>query len=225
MIYTLKYVVLTGLLFASVLFPAENGQAQALEVEFIGNEAFRISDGDHTIMTDFPYKSGAYGYMEYEYSLPAETQNVAALITHRHEDHFAPLLFIERGWSLIGPAEITAMMPRSKVIPFTDRITFGAAEITPVKAAHANVEHYTYLVNWQNKKLFFTGDTEQLAVLKNLPELEALFITPWFYRKAILNQALPAAKKIIIYHHTKDEIVPKCGDCIIPLQGQIIILE
>ena len=36
------------------------------EIEFIGNAAFRITDGTTTLLTDFPYRSGASGYMSYE---------------------------------------------------------------------------------------------------------------------------------------------------------------
>ncbi|MCI0415294.1 hypothetical protein L0222_21180, partial [bacterium] len=40
--------------------------AEELEFRFIGNMAFAISDGKVTLYTDFPYESGAFGYMKYD---------------------------------------------------------------------------------------------------------------------------------------------------------------
>ena len=42
-----------------------------LTARFIGNMAFAITDGKTTLYTDFPYESGAFGYMSYDFaSLP-----------------------------------------------------------------------------------------------------------------------------------------------------------
>jgi len=72
---------------------ARDAYSQSLEAQFIGNEAFRITDGNTTLMTDFPYKSGAYNYMKYKFDFSSVTGTVVSLITHRHDDHFAPVLF------------------------------------------------------------------------------------------------------------------------------------
>lgn len=196
--------------------------SQSLEAQFIGNEAFRITDGKTILMTDFPYKSGAYDYMEYEFDFSGTTGTVLSLITHRHDDHFAPVLFANQGWYILGPGEVTVGLPQNRLLPFSEKVIFEPLTIWPKKSTHGNTEHYSYLVDWSGRKLFFTGDTEDLAVLKDLPELNALFITPWFYRKAKLNDALPESKKIIIYHHLENDIVPECPGCIIPMQNEYI---
>lgn len=203
-----------------------NAEENKLQINFIGNASVRISDGQYTLFTDFPYKSGAYGYMEYDFYFPAVTGNIVTLITHRHEDHFDPFLFEEQDhWKIIAPSEITVALSRSKIIEFSENIRFGPIKVMPKKSKHANTEHYSYLVEWSGIRVFFTGDTEDLELLKKLPELDALFITPWFHRKAILNKALPDVKKIIIYHHTEKEIIPDCNNCIIPVQYQEIEIQ
>lgn len=199
--------------------------SKPLEVEFIGNEAFRITDGDYVLMTDFPYKSGAYGYSKYDFYFPGTTGHVLSLITHRHTDHFDPLLFSAQAWMILGPLEVTVGLPQNRVLKFGPEVVFGPIKITPQKSLHGNTEHYSYLVNWHGWRLFFTGDTEDVAQLKNLPELDVLFITPWFYRKAKMNDALPESKKIIIYHHKEKDIIPDCPGCIIPVQKQIIDIK
>jgi len=219
-----KYLILVFLLLF-VGSGTARAQPDNLEISFIGNAAFRLSDGTVTLFTDFPYESGAYGYMSYEYNFPSETGDVISLITHRHMDHFEPFVFEEQDWRIIGPKEITVALSRNKIIPFSGKIKYGPLRIRPVKSSHANTEHYSYLVEWAGRKLFFTGDTEELDIFKNLPELDMLFITPWLHRKAELNKALPPAKKIVIHHQVENEIIPDCTDCLIPVQGQVINFE
>ncbi len=37
-----------------------------LRFTFIGNMAFHVTDGQDVLLTDFPYESGAFGYMKWE---------------------------------------------------------------------------------------------------------------------------------------------------------------
>ena len=52
-----------------VLLTAVVAPSPGIEARFIGNSAFEVSDGTATILIDFPYQSGAFGYMTF---LPAE---------------------------------------------------------------------------------------------------------------------------------------------------------
>ncbi len=63
--------------------------SEQLTATFIGNEAFKITDREVTLFTDFPYQSGAYGYMEYDEALVKRTPNSYCLFSHGHRDHFA----------------------------------------------------------------------------------------------------------------------------------------
>lgn len=199
--------------------------APPLQAKFIGNEAFHITDGEYVLMTDFPYVSGAYGYMTYDYNFPQTTGNILSLISHRHDDHFAPMLFLEQGWNIIGPLEVTQVLAQNKVLALGEEIAFGPIKIMPKKTLHGNTEHYSYLVSWHGRNLFFTGDTQEIDLFQGLPDLDALFISPWLFRSAKMNDALPNTKKIIIYHHTENEIVPNCDGCLIPTQNQTIKLD
>ncbi len=212
-------------LFFITVFFSMNAMSKSMEAMFIGNEAFWIRDGEYSLMTDFPYKSGAYDSMTYVFPFKAVTGTVLSLVSNRYKDHFDPMLFVYQNWKIVGPREVTIPLPQNRVVKLSDKITVGPIRIMPRKSPFAHTEHYSYLVEWDGRQLFFTGDTEDTGILKNLPQLDMLFITPWFYRKAKINNMLPSARKIIIYHHKKNEIVPGCSGCIIPEQGQIIDIE
>jgi len=73
-----------------LLFSATgNGQTNEIKIRFIGNCGLHLTDGNTHIYTDFPYKSGAHHYMEYD---PTEIdnlqQNAYYLFTHKHSDHY-----------------------------------------------------------------------------------------------------------------------------------------
>ena len=60
---------------------------------FIGNAGFHMTDGNTNIYFDFPYKSGAYGYMKYsENELSKIKDNAVFIFTHKHADHYAKKL-------------------------------------------------------------------------------------------------------------------------------------
>ena len=91
--------------FVPILFilwavPVHAGE---LEFQFIGNMAFKITDGETTLLSDFPYRSGAYGYMKYDLGDVAPFEGGVSLITHFHADHWDKKLFDEMDWALIAP--------------------------------------------------------------------------------------------------------------------------
>jgi hypothetical protein len=53
-------------LFLCLPLSAPVAEAQELRFRFIGNSGFEISDNVDTILLDFPYESGAYGYMTFD---------------------------------------------------------------------------------------------------------------------------------------------------------------
>ena len=80
------------------------GGQPTLEARFIGNMAWSITDGAFTLMSDFPYDSGAVnGYMTYDTAseLRSPTADTLSLITHRHADHWSPALFAKTNWRLV----------------------------------------------------------------------------------------------------------------------------
>ena len=65
-------------------------QTNEISIEFIGNCGLRLTDGTTNIYTDFPYKSGAHNYMEYDSDeLDSIAPNSVFIFTHKHSDHFS----------------------------------------------------------------------------------------------------------------------------------------
>lgn len=195
--------------------------AEALKARFIGNEAFEITDGKVTLLTDFPYHSGAYGYMKYRFDEVQPAGKVLCLITHRHEDHFDAAQFKKTGWSLLGPAGMVRGVDASRLLPIQDLVRFEAIEIRPLRTPHAELEHYSYWVRWKGLKLFFSGDTEELDALTRVGKLDALFISPWLLESWQGTGAAGTAGKVIVYHHKADEKI-ECAGCIVLKQGDVI---
>ncbi|MGH9317886.1 MAG: MBL fold metallo-hydrolase [Thermoanaerobaculia bacterium] len=194
----------------------------ALHARFLGNAAVEITDGTFTLLTDFPYQSGAFGYMTYDPALVAPRPHSACLFTHAHADHFEPDLVGRIGCSVVGPASVESRARGVKVIPLAAKIRLAPLTITPVRTSHGSEEHDSYLVEWNGLRLYFTGDTDDLAELRGQRRLDALFITPWLLARARAAGALPAAKKVVIYHHRDGERVDGCEACIVPRQGQMV---
>ena len=198
-----------------------------LTISFIGNEAFMISDGETTLVTDFPYQSGYSIYMTYdpgylEYGMEAG-DDIVSLITHRHMDHFDPGLFRQTAWRVIGPAEVTRTLDPGYVVRLDEKIAYNDIEITPIRTDHSQTEHYSYLVEWHDKRLFFIGDTETTDSLYDLKiEVDFAFLTPWTLRPLLAENRDIPARQIIIYHHTATEQTPSCKTCLTPFQGQVI---
>jgi L-ascorbate metabolism protein UlaG (beta-lactamase superfamily) len=195
-----------------------------LTARFIGNMAFAISDGKTTLYTDFPYESGAFGYMSYDLaSLPAPGS--VCLITHGHLDHFDARLFEKMDAKVIAPPDLGATLPAGRVIPFAPKIAYADFTVEPVKTPHAKIDHYSYLVTWRGVRLYFTGDTESTDALLAQRNLDAAFVSPWLIREVAKQGARIDARKVVVYHHRADETVPAFQGRIVPKQGDTLTLE
>ena len=198
--------------------------SQNLKITFSGNEAFEITDGTNSLVTDFPYRSGYSGYMEYESIRVGPAERVLSLITHGHPDHFEPGLFERTNWYLLGPGEIKTKMPPERRLALSDTVHFVDLTIIPIATPHSNVEHYSYLVQWHGLSLYFSGDTESVQSLENARKVDALFISPWLFHLAKQQNVKISARTVIIYHHEPGEEI-NCTECLVPEQGETIILK
>jgi L-ascorbate metabolism protein UlaG (beta-lactamase superfamily) len=202
---------------------APQGQVM-LHGRFIGNMAWSISDGLFTLMSDFPYDSGAVsGYMTYDAAaeVKSPTAQTLALITHRHGDHWSPTLFAKTNWRIVAPRDVTATLPRDRVVPVSPRFPYGPLRIDAIETPHANIGHYSYVVAWHGKRLYFSGDTASPAHLIALKNLDVAFVSPWLYRAVLKNASRVDAKRVVIYHHEPNEGVPECrSGCYLPRQGE-----
>lgn len=215
----LRHVLLAGL-FISCPYIV---MAQDLSAVFIGNEAVKITDGNITLLSDFPYQSGYSGYMEYDVSSVKPSGKVLSLITHKHADHFEKALFKKTDWYIVAPNEIEIEIPRERRIEIRNVIKFENIHIEAFRTPHAGIEHYSYKVTWNSHSFYFPGDTESVETLKHAQNVNILFITPWLLNEAKRRGMSFSADKIIVYHHTKDQKI-NCAGCVVPQQGEVLKL-
>ncbi len=207
-------LVPTRFLLALALVVTATGAEEStpLSATFIGNQAVRITDGDLVLFTDFPYQSGASGYMRWDRAALEPADNAYCLITHEHRDHFAPELVAELGCTVLGSDEVVAQLSGGEGIAIEDGTSFGSMKVIPVPTPHIE-GHLSYRVEWAGTTLYFTGDTEVTGALTAQEPLDVLFISPWLYRTALEHDALPEVGKVYIYHHATNERVPACRPC------------
>lgn len=241
--------VLAALLLAGPAPAAADDAEAKLTATFIGNEAFAITDGETTLVSDFPYQSGYSIYMEYDPAALEIRGEVVALITHRHADHFDAKLFAGRDWKIIGPREVTDGISESRVLQplarhppkiiaentrfsiyaISENYAYGDIFVRALPTRHSTTEHYSYLVTWHGKNLYFFGDVEDpvtfLLVTAQLGEFDVVFMTPWVLRSLLTNGTNIPAKLIVIYHQQVGEALPRCGKCRALVQGESFTLD
>jgi len=91
MIKTIKtlFTVFTLIFINSIGF----GQSNEIKIRYIGNCGLHITDGINHIYTDFPYKSGAHNYIEYDDTeIDSLKENSFYIFTHKHSDHYSKKL-------------------------------------------------------------------------------------------------------------------------------------
>jgi L-ascorbate metabolism protein UlaG (beta-lactamase superfamily) len=200
-------------------------EAQKLDFTFIGNMAFAITDGKTTLYTDFPYQSGAFGYMSYDFASIPKAAGALCLVTHGHLDHFDPLLFANMDAVLIAPPSVEAKVAAKRRIPFGPRMHYRVLEIEAVTTPHGNVEHASYLITWHGLRLYFTGDTEDTKALLAARDLDVAFVSPWLVEAVAKENGRIDARRVVVYHHHADEKVAGLQDRKVPKQGETFVLE
>lgn len=222
-----KLILARMLLMLLIAWSASAAQRPALEARFIGNMAFAITDGTTTVITDFPYRSGYSVYMAYpREEIRSPTSATLSLITHRHPDHWERALFEGTPWRVAGPADVVSGVDASRVVALTAPATFGPVRIEPLRTPHADVGHYSYVLTWHGRRLYFSGDTEDSAHLVALRNLDVAFVSPWLFRSLIRAGQSIDARRVVIYHHQAGEAVAECqSECAIPKQGDTLRIQ
>jgi L-ascorbate metabolism protein UlaG (beta-lactamase superfamily) len=212
-------------LAAALLAAATLAEPAEIRARFIGNMAFQLSDGRVTLRSDFPYESGHSGYMTWSDALvPPATGETVCLITHSHRDHFLASLAPRFCPKLVGPADVTKAFAE-RALPMAAELRFGTVVIRPLATAHARLEHYSYLVEWSGLRFYFTGDTDDLDELLRQKALEAAFVSPWLLRSAAKAGRRIDARRIVVYHHERDESVPQIQGRELPRQGDELVFR
>ena len=227
-------LIVSILLTASLAEPAQAQTTKpapppaGLTATFIGNEAWHITDGEYTVMTDFPYESGYSRYMTWEWFGVPQVKDAAKLLlvtTHQHRDHFATELVprLNPG-GVIGPAAARAAAPTKGIEP-GPQVRFGPIRVEAIATPHAGLEHYSYIIEWHGVRIYLPGDTEESKSLIAAKNLDVAFVTPWMLRAGERAGAVIDARQLIVVHHETGETVPPYQGSITPRQGETIVFR
>ncbi len=206
-----------------------SGQNEPIKIKLPGNCGIFMTDGNLNIYVDFPYKSGAHGYMTYNPhlldSLPA---NAVFLYTHGHSDHYSRKLFKKTNQKLYGPWPVRFLMPGKRKYKLDElNSIFPDFSITTYKTKHGySFIHYSYMIEWNKKRIFISGDTHLSDTLVSVKNLDLVFAAPWVMYDANDRGLKIDAKKIIVYHlRDTDKLTSGSDKVIISKQNQEFELE
>lgn len=174
------------------------GQDDEISIRYIGNCGLHITDGTTQIYTDFPYKSGAHRYAEYDDSeLDQLKENSFYIFTHQHSDHYSKKLLKkaleEKKGKAFGPWNIDTFESLSELIPDFKIETF--------KTKHRfTSNHYSLLITWHGKRIFLSGDTEHAETIGKITDLDWAFIPAWLVLDLNEKKIKLDTKMVGIYH-------------------------
>ena len=202
----MKLSTTNHLLFVIFLFLSAHLKAQtdSIRVRFIGNCGIHLSDGKTNIYSDFPYKSGAYHYMDFEESeLDSVQENSIFLFTHKHADHFSG----KNMRRVLKAKNGKKCTPRSlrRLQKVCD--TISNFSITEIKTKHRfSLKHRSYLIEWNGKRIYISGDTERAEAIGQHTNLDAAFVPYWLIMDAKDKSIKIDATEIIVYHIAEVQI-------------------
>ncbi len=213
------------ILIANISF----GQARKIEIKLLGNCALYMTDGNLKMYVDFPYKSGAYGYMTYDPALlDSIPDNSLFLFTHGHEDHYNRKLFKKTHQKLYGPWPVKFLLAKKRKYKLDElNSLFPGFSIEEYKTKHRlSLKHYSYLIQWDGKRIFISGDAENADTLVKMKDLDLVFAPYWVLLDANNRNLKIDSKKIIVYHlRNGDKITSGNEKIIISKQYQEFELE
>ncbi len=192
-------------------------------MRYIGNAGFEISDGSHTVLLDFPYVSGAFGYMKFQDSDLVPRSDALCLISHAHADHFNAEAIRKIGCQVAGPAEVMKLVPKSSWLQGESPWKFGFAVASCIDSEHGDVEHCSLVLTWHGTTIVAVGDVESVApLLKAIPSPDIFVLPYWLADQAsLLREAFPGVR-ILLSHEEPDATVDSCNGCERLTQGASI---
>lgn len=191
------------LLFVAMTFITGFGLAQSNEIsiEFMGNCGLYMTDGKTNIYIDFPYKSGAYNYMEFnEAELDSIKDNSIFIFTHKHADHYSrknlKKVFNEEKGQKFGVWNIPELEKLGEALEDFDIKAFK----TKHKVFGISFRHYSYLITWHGKRIYISGDTTNPETIGKIKNIDWAFIPYWLLINAKENKIDIDTEMIGIYH-------------------------
>ena len=203
--------------------------SEKLDIQYIGNASFVLSDGKKNVFIDFPYEAGAYGFaMDYSLDSIITGDNNISIITHHHGDHWWRKGFMDSNNKLFAPYFVRLFVPKSREILFEEHSTIDDLIINPIKTPHGFsiapfgfninlkcISHYSYVLFWHNKKIFISGDANSdYELLQREKNIDIAIITYWNGQYAFKNNKNIDAKHIIFCHFEYLEQIPKMRESI-----------
>jgi hypothetical protein len=205
------------------------GQIDKIEIKLLGNCGLFMTDGNLNIYVDFPYKSGAHGYMAYRPGLLDSLQtNSIFLFTHGHSDHYNRKLFKKTDQKLYGPWPVKFLMPKKRKYSLEElNDSLPGFSITEFKTKHGySFIHLSYLVEWNERRIFISGDTHVADTMASMKNLDLVFAAPWVLFDANDRGLKIDSKRIIVYHlRTTDKLTTDSDKITISTQNQEFELE
>jgi len=221
-----RLLIIIFFIFSFSLSNAQN----SIKVKFIGNCGLHLTDGLTNIYVDFPYVSGAYGYMKYNpLQIDSIKNNAIFLFTHKHKDHYSKKIVKSILKNKSGKS-FTQWKSRKLVKHFE---SFPNITIEVFKTKHRfSLRHKSYLITWNGKRIYLSGDTEDSITIGSIQNIDWAFLPPWILDDAKEKNIKIDANKIGLYHLYPSEIesaIEEWGQTksIIPLtkQGDIIRIQ
>jgi L-ascorbate metabolism protein UlaG (beta-lactamase superfamily) len=173
-------------------------QSNEIKIRFIGNCGLHLSDGKTNLYVDFPYKSGAFGYMKYNVSeIDSINENAIFIFTHKHPDHFSKKMLRKVKGKRKGKVFVNGKGKKYEALS----ATIDDFKIELFKNKHRfSFKHHSYLITWHGKRIFFSGDTETSATIASLKDMDWAFVPGWILMDAKEKNVTIDAKKIGVYH-------------------------
>lgn len=223
--YRIALVAAFVAVFSLSSVAAQEAEQGTLNFLFIGNSSFAITDGKVTIVSDFPYRSGASGAMQYKVKDVVLKGDVICLVTHGHFDHFDGIIFRQNAWGLIAPETVTDPLAGYRIYPTQEKMEYEGITVEAERTLHGRLVHYSYLVTWHGRRIYFVGDAERADVLLAMKDLDVAFVPPWILESVQDAGATIDAKKVVVYHHRRYEVVIDYQDRVVPKQGDTFTID
>jgi ribonuclease BN (tRNA processing enzyme) len=184
---------------ATILFlTSGTGKANEISIKFIGNCGLYLTDGKMNIYIDFPYKSGAFKYMKFEKAeLYSIKENSIFIFTHKHPDHYSGknmrrTLRNKQG-KKYGKWNLKQLEKLSN--------DTGDFSIQAIETKHKfSLKHYSYLITWHGRRLYFSGDTETSDTVLTFKNLDWAFVPYWIMIDINKKNVQIDSEMIGVYH-------------------------
>ncbi len=201
-------------------------QSNEIKIKFIGNCGLYLTDENSNLYIDFPYKSGAYGYMKYDQTeIDSIQENSIFLFTHRHADHYSKKILkqikskhkgkVFGNWNTKKFEKLNNSIDDFKIETFKTKHRF-------------TFKHYSYLITWHGKRIFLSGDTETADIIATIKDINWAFVPYWIMLDAKEKNLKIDTEKFGIYHlYPNQKINNSAPEKIVLLnkQGEVIKIQ